>query len=354
MWAAYTGPGDRADGQAAFGDLGQVTVQTAGRSAGGGSAVEAPQARRRTSGALGNAGHSGACGQQVAWSGRRRHSRAAVVVRRRIRSPKHPAIRRTSPMTVHERRPDATRRTNANRSRGGRKPQMHLSNLRRIPTRSVLPDRSRGSASVSSGVRRPSRGDISRVAPHSIRGVRGPRSGSWSQHGTSPPHRSGSSSACGSRMRSRQQCLVHLRLPRPRRKRLPTSPWNARSGDGAKTLGRRCRFRLRRAQLRRGRRGGRSKDGQGGPRLGWAIVRDCWGRGYATEGAEAAMDFAFDRLGWTDIIHSIAPDNVSSQQVARKLGSQNRGPGRLPPPFTDAPVDIWGQTREEWRARQRG
>ena len=94
-------------------------------------------------------------------------------------------------------------------------------------------------------------------------------------------------------------------------------------------------------------------EGWPGAEVGWAIVRDCWGRGYATEGAEAAMDFAFDRLGWTDIIHSIAPDNVASQQVARKLGSQNRGPGRLPPPFTDVPVDIWGQTREEWRARQR-
>ena len=95
------------------------------------------------------------------------------------------------------------------------------------------------------------------------------------------------------------------------------------------------------------------REGWPGAEVGWAIVRDCWGRGYATEGAEAAMDFAVDRLGWTDIIHSIAPDNAASQQVARKLGSQNRGPGRLPPPFTDVPVDIWGQTREEWRARQR-
>jgi RimJ/RimL family protein N-acetyltransferase len=74
-------------------------------------------------------------------------------------------------------------------------------------------------------------------------------------------------------------------------------------------------------------------------------VRECWGRGYATEGAAAAIDFAFDRLGWTEVIHAIAPDNVASQAVARKLGSINRGPGHLPAPFADSPVDIWGQER---------
>ena len=100
-----------------------------------------------------------------------------------------------------------------------------------------------------------------------------------------------------------------------------------------------------------GRLGPWMPEGWPGTEVGWAIVRDCWGRGYATEGAEAAMDFASDRLGWTDIIHTIAPDNLSSQQVARKLGSRNRGPGRLPPPFVDARVDIWGQTRAEWKAR---
>ena len=76
-----------------------------------------------------------------------------------------------------------------------------------------------------------------------------------------------------------------------------------------------------------GRLGPWMPEGWPGAEVGWAIVRDCWGRGYATEGAEAAMDFGFDRLGWTDIIHSIAPDNVASQHVARKLGSRNRGPG---------------------------
>jgi RimJ/RimL family protein N-acetyltransferase len=90
-------------------------------------------------------------------------------------------------------------------------------------------------------------------------------------------------------------------------------------------------------------------EGWPGPEVGWAIVRDCWGRGYATESAVAATNWAFDRLGWTRVIHSIDPANVASQTVARKLGSQNLGPGSLPPPFHEAPVDIWGQSREEWR-----
>lgn len=100
-----------------------------------------------------------------------------------------------------------------------------------------------------------------------------------------------------------------------------------------------------------GRLGPWMPEGWPGPEIGWAIVRDCWGRGYATEGAEAATTWAFAELGWTEVIHSIAPANVPSQQVARKLGSRNRGPGRLPPPFEDSAVDIWGQTREEWEAR---
>jgi RimJ/RimL family protein N-acetyltransferase len=100
-----------------------------------------------------------------------------------------------------------------------------------------------------------------------------------------------------------------------------------------------------------GRLGPWKPEGWPGPEVGWAIVRECWGRGYATEGAAAAIDFAFDRLGWTEVIHAIAPDNVASQAVARKLGSINRGPGRLPPPFADSPVEIWGQGREQWERR---
>ena len=103
-----------------------------------------------------------------------------------------------------------------------------------------------------------------------------------------------------------------------------------------------------------GRLGPWMPDGWPGPEVGWAIVRDCWRSGYASEGATAATDWAFDHLGWTRVIHSIAPDNIASQGVARKLGSRNLGPGRLPAPFDQVQIDIWGQTQDEWtRARER-
>lgn len=86
-------------------------------------------------------------------------------------------------------------------------------------------------------------------------------------------------------------------------------------------------------------------EGWPGPEIGWAIVRDCWGHGYATEAAAATIDWAFATLEWTEIIHTISPDNIISQRVARKLGSCNRGPGRLPPPYESQAVDIWGQSR---------
>ncbi|NNC64712.1 MAG: GNAT family N-acetyltransferase [Gammaproteobacteria bacterium] len=94
-------------------------------------------------------------------------------------------------------------------------------------------------------------------------------------------------------------------------------------------------------------------DGWPGTEIAWGTVRSRCNRGYATEAARASMDWAFETLGWEDVIHTIAPDNAASRAVARKLGSCNRGPGRLPPPFENAPIEIWGQTREDWQARQK-
>ena len=102
-----------------------------------------------------------------------------------------------------------------------------------------------------------------------------------------------------------------------------------------------------------GRLGPWQPEGWPGTEVGWGILREHWGRGYATEGAAAAMDWAFEMLGWDDVIHCIDPANAGSIAVAERLGSTNRGPGRMAPPFDEHPVDIWGQTREEWRSRRR-
>lgn len=102
-----------------------------------------------------------------------------------------------------------------------------------------------------------------------------------------------------------------------------------------------------------GRLGPWQPEGWPGTEVGWGLCRDAWGKGYATEGATAAIDWAFDHLGWTEVIHCIAPDNEPSKAVARRLGSRFRGLDRLPAPI-DTEVEIWGQTREEWRSRAAG
>ena len=93
-------------------------------------------------------------------------------------------------------------------------------------------------------------------------------------------------------------------------------------------------------------------EGWPGTEVGWSIRKESMGRGYATEAATAAIDWAFDHLGWTEVIHSIQPPNIASIALAERLGSSYRGPGMLPPPFEDVQIGIWGQTREQWQSRR--
>ena len=103
-----------------------------------------------------------------------------------------------------------------------------------------------------------------------------------------------------------------------------------------------------------GRVGPLMPEGWPGTEIGWTLARPFWGKGYAVEAAIAATDWAFANLGWSEVIHCIDATNATSQSVAAKLGSHNLRPGRLPAPFEDAVVDIWGQTRDEWFARRAG
>jgi len=100
-----------------------------------------------------------------------------------------------------------------------------------------------------------------------------------------------------------------------------------------------------------GRIGPHKPEGWPGTEVGWGLIQDAWGQGYAVEAAAASMDFAADKLGWAEIIHCIDAANTDSQAVAKRLGSTLLRIDRLPPPV-DVDIDIWGQTADQWRARR--
>jgi RimJ/RimL family protein N-acetyltransferase len=92
-------------------------------------------------------------------------------------------------------------------------------------------------------------------------------------------------------------------------------------------------------------------EGWPGTEVAWGLTRSAWGKGYAAEAAEACIDFAFERLGWDEVVHTIDPDNAPSIALAKRVGSRYLRPGRLPEPF-NLDLDVWGQTRAEWKVRR--
>ena len=82
-------------------------------------------------------------------------------------------------------------------------------------------------------------------------------------------------------------------------------------------------------------------EGWPGFEIGWALRRGFWGRGYATEAALVALDFAFARLGQARVISLIDPDNGPSIAVALRLGMSIQGYTQV----MGHPVVIYGLER---------
>jgi RimJ/RimL family protein N-acetyltransferase len=100
-----------------------------------------------------------------------------------------------------------------------------------------------------------------------------------------------------------------------------------------------------------GRIGPWAPEGWPGTEVGWGLLPSAWGKGYATEAATACTDWAFDALGWSEVIHTIAADNAPSKAVAARLGSRYLRQGHLPAPIS-IELEVWGQSREEWLQRR--
>jgi RimJ/RimL family protein N-acetyltransferase len=54
--------------------------------------------------------------------------------------------------------------------------------------------------------------------------------------------------------------------------------------------------------------------------IGWRLDAEHWNRGYATEGARAALEFGFVWLQLQEIVSFTVPGNVRSRRVMEKLG----------------------------------
>jgi RimJ/RimL family protein N-acetyltransferase len=61
-------------------------------------------------------------------------------------------------------------------------------------------------------------------------------------------------------------------------------------------------------------------EGQRLPELGYHIIKEYWGNGYAGEAAAACIAYAFDDLGMDAIYSYTTPDNLASRRVAEKNG----------------------------------
>lgn len=97
-----------------------------------------------------------------------------------------------------------------------------------------------------------------------------------------------------------------------------------------------------------GRVGFYQPEGWPGFELGWALARPVWSRGYATEGARAALEHAFTVLDRPRVISLIAPENTRSAGVARRIGEQLVERIEL----RGKPTDVWALERSTWLANR--
>lgn len=59
--------------------------------------------------------------------------------------------------------------------------------------------------------------------------------------------------------------------------------------------------------------------------IAYILNKKYWGKGYALEGAQACMNYAFSELGAHKVIAEIRPSNLSSCKVATRLGMEVEG-----------------------------
>ena len=93
--------------------------------------------------------------------------------------------------------------------------------------------------------------------------------------------------------------------------------------------------------------------------VGWRFAHHAWGHGYATEAAEAALEFGFERLGLAEIVSFTTVANARSRRVMERLGMRHDPGEDFDHPRLEAghPLRrhvLYRLAHEDWRRHRRG
>ena len=91
--------------------------------------------------------------------------------------------------------------------------------------------------------------------------------------------------------------------------------------------------------------------------IGWRLATPLWGKGYATEAASAALDYAFDELALDEIVAFTAVGNERSRSVMERLGMTRSADDDFDHPSVpaDHPVRrhvLYRVRRESWNGNR--
>ena len=78
--------------------------------------------------------------------------------------------------------------------------------------------------------------------------------------------------------------------------------------------------------------------------IGYRLIPECWGRGYATEMTVTLLKHAFDGLGLERVVAACTPANAASSRVMVKAGLTYQGEGL----YGATRCDVYAAARDRW------
>ncbi len=88
---------------------------------------------------------------------------------------------------------------------------------------------------------------------------------------------------------------------------------------------------------------------------GFWLARKHWNKGFMTEATHPILDYAFNSLGFKELIFANALGNIASRRIKEKTGCEfiKTTPAKyVDPEFTEQ--ELWRLTREQWVLNNKG